>query len=312
MSLSNNDHQLRRRTKTNTPRSQKVESMPEYRLIGRAAMGSAAVHGNGNGHGHGNGNGHGHGNGNGHGHGNGNGHGHGNGNGHKTTVSQKAALVQHFALFSNISSADRTEIVSAAHEKAFLRRQTIFLQGDPMEQIILLTSGSVKITQVGQNGTEVILRLSGPGDLVGATGLWTRCNHCSMALALRSSTALVWGAAVFEALSERFPILRHNAARILGEHLRELEERFREISTENVAPRLGHAIARLLDRIGERENGAVKLRLSHEELAQMTGTTLFTVCRLLSQWEQQGIVSTGREAVMVHNPHALAELSESE
>jgi len=240
------------------------------------------------------------------------GNGKGNGNGNRTAMSQEAALVQHFPLFSNISSADRTEIVSAAREKEFLRRQTIFFQGDPIEQVILLTSGAVKITQVGQNGTEVILRLNGPGDLVGATGLWTRCNHYSMAHALRSSRALVWGAAVFAALSERFPILRHNAARILGEHLRELEERFREISTENVAPRLGHAIARLLNRIGERENGAVKIRLSHEELAQLIGTTLFTVCRLLSQWEQKGIVSTGREAVMVHDPHALAELSESE
>ena len=280
MSLSNNDYQLRRRAKTDPARSKpKVESMPGYPLIGRAAMGGAGVHGNGN----------------------------------RTAMNQRAALVRHFPLFSNISSADGTEIVSAAHEKAFSRRQTIFFQGDPIEQIILLTSGSVKITQVGQNGTEVILRLSGPGDLVGATGLCTRYNHCSTARVLRSSRALVWGAAAFEALSERFPILRHNAARILGEHLRELEERFREISTENVAPRLGREITRLLNRIGEKcEAGAVKIRLTHEDLAQLTGTTLYTVCRLLSQWEQQGIVSTGREAVMVHDPHALAELSHSE
>lgn len=236
----------------------------------------------------------------------------GNGNGNGTAISQRAARVQQFPLFLNISPADCREIVSAAQEKEFLRRQTMFFQGDPARQILLLAAGCVKITQLGQNGTEVILRLIGPGELVGTTGLFLRCNHGSTARTLQASAALVWDAAVFEALAERFPVLRDNAARILGLHFQQLEERFREISTERVARRLGLEIARLLNQVGQRVNGAVKISLSREELAQLTGTTLFTVCRLLSQWEQKGIVTTGRETVMVKDPQALEELWESE
>jgi hypothetical protein len=43
----------------------------------------------------------------------------------------------------------------------------------------------------------------------------------------------------------------------------------------------------------------------------LTGTTLFTVSRLLSQWELQGIVSNGRETVLVRNVQALTDLSHS-
>ena len=232
--------------------------------------------------------------------------------GNGTQINHKAARVQHLPLFTGISPAACGEIVSLANEKVFSRRQTIFLQGDPEEQAILLTSGCVKTTQSGQDGSEVILRLNGPGDLIGATGLGSRCLHRSTAQALGSSRALVWSASFFEALLGRYPILRQNAARILGEHLRELEERFCEISTENVTNRVGHEIARLVSRVGEHVNGAVKISLSCEELAQLTGTTLFTVSRHLSQWKEQGILSTGRRAVMVHDPHALAELSEGD
>jgi CRP-like cAMP-binding protein len=133
-----------------------------------------------------------------------------------------------------------------------------------------------------------------------------------MAQALRVSTALSWDTAVFEGLSLRYPTLRRNVARILCQQLEELEERFREVSTEKVAARLSHQLVRLLNQVGLRVNGKVEISLSREELAQLTGTTLFTVSRLLSEWDQQGIVSTRREAVAVRDLQALVELSERE
>jgi CRP-like cAMP-binding protein len=224
----------------------------------------------------------------------------------ESETSRRAALVQHSPLFTGISARECREIVSSAHERHYTRRQTIHLEGDPIGQVILLTSGSAKIVQFGQNGTEVILRLRGAGELVGPAGSSPQGRHCSMAQALGAATALVWDAAVFESISQRFAILRRNIMRILCQQLQELEERYREISTEKVAARLSHQLMRLLNQVGRRVNGGVEISLSREELAQLTGTTLFTVSRLLSGWSQMGIVSTRREAV------ALTELAESE
>ncbi len=225
---------------------------------------------------------------------------------------RKLAVLQHSPLFQNIPLAIRGEIVAAAHEKEYARRQTIFLEGDPVRHVLLLTSGCVKNLQIGQNGAEVILRLTGVGELVGAIGACTPGLHCSMSRTLTACTALVWDANAFEAVADKFPILRRNTLQILSKQLHEMEERYREISTEKVAGRLSRQLVRLLEQVGTDLDGIRHVCLSREELAQLTGTTLFTVSRLLSDWDERGIVTTRREAVSVNDLVALRDLAETE
>jgi CRP-like cAMP-binding protein len=116
----------------------------------------------------------------------------------------------------------------------------------------------------------------------------------------------------FERLVDRFPLLRRNIASILERHLNELEIRYREVSTEKVSSRLSNLLVRLVSQVGRRIEDCVEIALSRRELAQLTGTTLFTVSRLLCQWEALGIVSARREVVLVHDVPALQELSREE
>ena len=227
----------------------------------------------------------------------------------ETEARRREALVRHSPLFSGIPETECRVIVSAAHEKHFARRQTIFLEGDLVRQVVLLTSGSAKIVKFGQSGTEVILGIKGQGEVVGTVGLCPQDRHCSMAQALAASNALVWDTAEFQTFLERFRLLGRNITHILCRQLRELEERYREISTERVSVRLSQQLIRLLNQVGRRANEGLEIKLSREELAQLTGTTLFTVSRLLSDWNQRGIVRTRRESVSVPNTEALAQLS---
>jgi CRP-like cAMP-binding protein len=228
-----------------------------------------------------------------------------------SAVQQRADWIQRIPIFANLSAADSNAILSAAHEKEFGRRQTIFVEGAPCRQVLLLLSGCVKTTQLGPTGCEVILRLNGPGELIGAVESYLGNNNLVTARTTQTTTALVWEASTFEAVSDRFPVLRRNTARLLGFRLQELEERFREISTQKVAPRLSQQLIRLSNQLRQHSQGVLEIGLSREELAQLTGTTLFTVSRLLCQWERQGIVSTRREAVVVRNLKALMEMSEA-
>ena len=50
--------------------------------------------------------------------------------------------------------------------------------------------------------------------------------------------------------------------------------------------------------------------LSRQDLAEMCGTTLYTVSRTLSEWQAQGLVVTGRERVVVRFPHGLVRIAE--
>lgn len=213
-------------------------------------------------------------------------------------------------LFAGISPADYQRILATARIKEYARGEMLFIEGDPVTQIVMLTSGFVKITQLGTSGSQVILRFGVPGDVLGASSLLTNSAHFRTVHAFRACQTLVWDARLFKVLVNSFPILHQNMVKVLGEDLLELEERFREVATERVALRVARQLVRLLDKIGRQADGEIEISLSREELAQMTGTTLFTVSRLLSAWEARGMVKPRREAVMVCDINSLREISE--
>lgn len=212
-------------------------------------------------------------------------------------------------LFSGILPGEYREISAAARVREFERGEMLHIEGDSVRQVVLLTSGLVKITKIGLSGTEVILRLGKPGDVLGAADPFSKGTHGSTAQSFRLSRALVWDAPVFKTLVAPFPVLHQNMTRIVGEHLLELEERFREIATERVGPRVARQVIRLVEQIGRSVQGGMEIGLSREELAQMTGTTLFTVSRLFSAWEVLGIVRPRREAVEICDVQMLRAIA---
>ena len=212
-------------------------------------------------------------------------------------------------LFAGISPVEYDAILAASHPCEFQRGDVFYLESEPVKDVLLLTSGLVKVTKYGLSGTEVILRLSGSGDVLGLENLILDGAHRTTVQAFRGCQALVWDAPAFRALIDPYPILHRNIARIASGHLLELEERFREMATEKVGPRVARQIVRLLDQIGRQTDGGIEIGVSREELAQMTGTTLFTVSRLLSAWETLGVVAPRREAVAVFNIDTLHSLA---
>jgi CRP-like cAMP-binding protein len=226
------------------------------------------------------------------------------------TTTEGLDSLRQCSLFSSIPMKEREEIVRAAHKCEFSRGQTIHIEGDPARELVLLVSGWVKLAQLGY-GTEMILGFCGPGEFVGTAGLASQGLHCATAQALRPSEALVWEMAAFDLLAKQFPALRRNTALILSRQLIDMEDRFREISTESVSSRLSHQIVRLMNQAGCQRNGAVEIRISREELAQLIGSAMGTVSRLLSEWDKKGIVRARREAVAVQNLQALEHLCDA-
>src|ERR1700680_2259429 len=220
--------------------------------------------------------------------------------------------LEYSPLFSGILPGDYMSLLSAARVKEFTRGEKLYIEGDSVQQVLVLTSGFAKITQLGLSGAEVILRFSVPGDVLGAVELFFAGRHCTTAQAFRLCQALVWDAHAFKAVVEHFPILNQNMVRILVRHLLELEERFREVATERVGSRVARQVVRLLETIGRPVNGAVEIVLSREELAQMTGTTLFTVSRLLSASEVRGLVRPRREAMTVCDVPSLRAICDEQ
>jgi CRP-like cAMP-binding protein len=186
------------------------------------------------------------------------------------------------------------------------------MQGQPVRNLMLIQTGSVKLTQLSPNGNEVILWMNGSGDAVGVAAETPACSHTCSARAMEQCKALTWEYARLQNLLIEYPQIRKNVSQILAGRLNELEERFREVATEKVAKRVALALLRLLKHVGKEAQGGVEISLSREELAQMTGTTLFTISRILSKWGEEGFVLPRREAVLVRDPQRLLQMSDEE
>jgi CRP-like cAMP-binding protein len=133
--------------------------------------------------------------------------------------------------------------------------------------------------------------------------------HASSAHAIHSCVALAWGVPAFEKFSERFPVIHRNAASIVLGRLRTLEERFCDVTTQRVPQRLARLLIHLA---GQSTEGALDpISLSREELSQMTGTTLFTVSRLLSLWAESDILTVDRKAVVIEDLAHLLRIAEA-
>ena len=95
--------------------------------------------------------------------------------------------------------------------------------------------------------------------------------------------------------------------------IQDTQARYRELATERVEQRIARTLLRLASQIGERvqrETTMVDLSFTRHDLAEMTGTTLFTVSRTLSEWEKMGFIEAGRERVRIKNPHELVKIAE--
>jgi CRP-like cAMP-binding protein len=158
----------------------------------------------------------------------------------------------------------------------------------------------------------VILRLVGPGEMMGGVAALGQSEYPGSAEALDDCQALSWDGAMMGQLMESIPHLAVNALRILAERTIELQNRVREMATERVERRIARALLRLTRQAGRKveEGILIDLTLSRQDLAEMTGTTLFTVSRILSQWEQQGLVKSGRARIIIRHPHSLVAIAE--
>jgi CRP/FNR family transcriptional regulator, nitrogen oxide reductase regulator len=215
-------------------------------------------------------------------------------------------------LFSGLDDAALGEIAEEARLRRVHDGGYFFHQGEPATVLYVLTEGRVKASQVTPEGHGVLLRVIGPGETFGAVAALGDAVHPATAQADGECAALGWTGDVISALMERHPRLALNALRFLAGRLQEFQDRFRELATQRVERRIAHALLRLMRQMGRPTDAGIllDLPLSRQEIAEMSGTTLFTVSRTLSAWENRGLVESGRERVLISKPEALEAIAE--
>lgn len=219
---------------------------------------------------------------------------------------------QQTPLFHQLSAAQLREVLQAAQPRKAPRDSFLFQQGDPAAAIYLLLAGRMRIHQVTPDGQQVLLRVLIPGEMFGGVTLLKDALYPASARAVEECTVLGWEVETMARLMEQFPRLALNALRLLAARMETLQDSYRELATERVERRVARALLRLTRQTGRRVEGGVLIDfpLSREDLAEMTGTTLYTVSRILSGWERQGLIESGRQRVLIRRPHGLVAIAE--
>jgi CRP-like cAMP-binding protein len=202
------------------------------------------------------------------------------------------------------------------YETAYLRRVErpafFYHQGDRATTFYILIEGQVKLTEVTPEGQQVLVRFISPGEAIGIIAVLDNTVYPLAAQAVEDCLALAWDGQTLELLMERYPRIAINGIRLVSRRWQELEVRYRELATERVERRLAQTLLRLVRQVGRKvaDGILIDLPLSHQDLADMTSTTVFTVSRILSRWEQQNLVQVGREQLLIRYPHGLTLIAE--
>lgn len=224
------------------------------------------------------------------------------------------SAIGHLAVFAGLDGPARDEIARAAHVARIAPGDALFRQGETPHAVFVVLSGEFKATQATAEGDRAVVRLVGRGDLAGHVSAFCDKPYPASPIAMAESIALSWPRQEFVALMARHPALSLAVVRNMAAAIENAHTRLREIATERVERRIAHALLRLIQQAGHRIEGGIEITfpITRNDLALMTGATLYTVSRTLSAWEQRGIVEGGRRHLIVRSPHALVQIAEEE
>jgi len=221
-------------------------------------------------------------------------------------------VVRSLALFERMSDEDLDRLLAHATARRVPQGDAVFEQGQQAASFFLLLHGRLKVTQVTQDGQQIIVRVVHPGDLFGFAKALQRSDYPGTARAATESVILGWPTNLWPSFVEQNPRLAVSAMQTIGQRLEEAHTRIREMSTEEVERRVAHAVLRLSRQAGRKEEDGIRIDfpISRQDIAEMTGTTLHTVSRILSAWEARGLVEGGRQKLLVRDMNGLSALAD--
>jgi CRP/FNR family transcriptional regulator, nitrogen oxide reductase regulator len=210
-------------------------------------------------------------------------------------------------LLNGLSDDQRRELLAAGSPRALKTRDVLGAQGEPADSIALVQAGYLKLGQVNADGVETLVRFIGPGDCYGAIALSPGKRFPVSAVAVEPSRALVWPRTVIAGLAERIPQIRLNLFEEVTRRMSGVLSAVQDLAAERVPLRIARALLRVAEHGGERSPQGIRIvhPITRQEIADLAGTTLFTVSRVMSRWESDGLLRSGRGAVTIVDPEGL-------
>jgi CRP-like cAMP-binding protein len=210
-------------------------------------------------------------------------------------------------IFADLSAAEMGRIAAAAPMKTYSAGELLFSPSQPTEALFILKRGRVRIFRVSADGRALTTALVSPGTIFGEMVLLGQQMHDNFAEALDEVTVCVMSRADVQRFLLSDPRIAARIAEILGRRVSELERRLVDTVLKSVPQRIAATLCLLAAEQQPRPLGrGVQVRMTHAQIAALTGISRETATRVLDEYAERGLVRLGRGKVTILDPDRVA------
>ena len=217
---------------------------------------------------------------------------------------------ERFRMISALSDAQKRQLEKMTQMLEVKRGTTIYLPGDPSDQIYLLKSGVIKIS-TNTAERDVILALLHPGDIFGELAVVDDAPRDHVAEAYEDCVICAMNRDTVMRMIRETPEVGFQITKLIGLRLRTFRSRVEELLCKSAHARVAHALLELAERHGvsDQDGVLVSLRLSQGDLGRLVGLSRETVNAILQEWREQNLLEMDRRSIRLRRPAQLRQIA---
>ena len=233
---------------------------------------------------------------------------------HLCSVDLRLQILGQLPFFAGLPQNDLEQINRLFRENGFSPNETICFAGDPAEYLFVVADGRVKLMRHSLSGKDVLLDMLTPGEFFGSLSTLGDDLYPDTAEAQTQTCVLSIRRDDFRRILEKHPKVTLKVMDITATRLHEAQERVRQLSALPVEGRIANLLLVLSRKFGKPSSVGLLIQspLTRDDLAAMTGTTPETASRVMSQFQKDGLIHTGRKWVSIIDRVALEQIAEVE
>ncbi len=215
--------------------------------------------------------------------------------------------------FAGLSDRDWEKVCDLFSERQYQRDDYVFLEGEAPEALFIVKTGKVKVVRHSTDGKDVVLRVAGPGQLLGTVAVFDGSGYPGTAQVIEECMLLVIARNDCLTLVTRYPVFALAVIADLGNRLRSSAEQIRSLAVERVEQRIARTLLKLGASAGadQAEGRVIEMPLTRQDVADMTGTTVETAIRVMSKFRRAELIKTRRGKVVLVDLDALQDIADS-
>lgn len=218
-------------------------------------------------------------------------------------------FLRQIPLFSSLKDEEIEAIYKLSVTKKCSKDTIILLEDEEGDTLFVILSGKVKVTTFSQSGKEVIFSILNEGDFFGDMSLLDGKPRSATVISIEESELRLIRRSDFNKLIESHPGIALKLLEELTSRLRKADERIESLALLDVTGRVAGILLQLADERGEKTEGSIliKSRPTHQELANMVGTTRETVTRILKQLGNKKYINMDGKDLTIINPEIFKQ-----